>query len=133
MLLNKYRLMREGGRTEERFEYAVGTDLWPDSASPAMAGIGIVEEYVSRILGHRVEFFLIQGSRLFTHSPLLNKTGLVLDLAVSEVDADTYFVTAELTDRRNVLVELYGRMSSAIQGEKQRKGPDSYSETRSTP
>lgn len=110
--MNEYKLIREDGRQESRFEYAVETEgMKYMRGSLAMAGIGIVEKYVSLILDRKVEFFLIQCSRLFSGISSLKQNGLVLDLAISEMDNDVYQVSAELTDRKNVLAELCGRMS----------------------
>jgi len=121
MLLDEYYIIREKGVREDHYEY--GIELNPDSAifkghfpgnpvSPGVCGIRIVAECSSEILGQRLEFVSIDKCRFFSIIRPDENRFLIADITVKETKHGFYFVKAEITDSREVLIEMTGYLAT---------------------
>ena len=81
------------------------------------AGIVMIEQCVSEIVGSDVEFLLIQTCRFF--SPVRAGDGLLifLDISLSRTKYGEYLVKADISDEKEMLMELNGIMSVSVRNE----------------
>ncbi len=121
MLLDEYYIIRDRESCENHYEY--GIELNPDSdifkghfpgnpISPGVCGIRIVAECSSEILGQRLEFVSIDKCRFFSVIRPDENRYLVADITVKEMKDGLYFVKAEVTDSKEVLIEMTGCLAT---------------------
>lgn len=97
------------GEVFEHYECEVGRQEVNDAeVSPFAYGVTLIENYVSRILGRDVRFFLFDESRVFLTS-FDGADDLVLDISICETADGDYRIIADMTSIGGVMMEIAGR------------------------
>ena len=107
-ILDRYRVT-VSGREEDHYECRVevggGTP-----AHMAEAGIRMIKELASSLLGRRMEFILVDGYRIFSEQT--PGYPITVDMSIAHVDDGRFGVSVEATDDNGVIFELSGILTS---------------------
>lgn len=114
-LLDEYQITGKDGRMATHYEYFLDTEMpgesYAKNFSLPATGIRMIEDYVSNIIGLRAVFYQIHACLFFPVTEMQERRCLTMDISISKKRRGKYSVSVDISDQRQVLIEVSGCMS----------------------